>query len=146
MASEDEELQLSPTMVSLTNNGDESRSESQQLLGLITNTNFGSDSEDEFQPPAHPPNNARQVYLVTYSRADAVKVHDRAHFGAIVEEEFNRDDEVVAHWACGAEIHQKTRGFHYHLAINLKKRRHWMTVRDNLQKIMTSKWISDTGT
>ena len=35
-------------------------------------------------------------------------------------------------WVCGAQTHNQTRGFHYHLAIHLKKLRRWSNVRKGL--------------
>ena len=59
------------------------------------------DSED-FQPQAKKetlPNKARQIHLVTYSRADVLKVRRRKNFANIVSAEFNRNDQVVHQWA-----------------------------------------------
>jgi len=80
------------------------------------------------------PDGSRSTYLVTYSRADVVKVRGRQHFGEIVAEQFNRNDDVVEYWACSAEIH-RVEGIHYHLSIKLSKKRRFAEVRNNLKKI-----------
>ena len=75
---------------------------------------------------------ARQLYLITYSQADAVKVPSHARFAEMVCAEFNRDTNVVQSWVCGAEIHHKNQGFHYHLALKLLKSRRFRQVKINL--------------
>ena len=61
-----------------------------------------------------------QVYLFTYSRAEALRVQNRKQFTEFACEEFNREDEIVEHWVESAELHRQ-KGIHYHLAIKLKK-------------------------
>lgn len=77
---------------------------------------------------------SREVYLITYSRADVVKVAGRDKFGEIVTEQFNRADDVVEYWGCSAEIH-RTVGIHFHLAIKLKTKRRFKEVRNRLKKL-----------
>lgn len=83
------------------------------------------------------PNTPRTIYLVTYSRADAVKVQSRRMFADIICREFQRpsdgDNKVVKKWACAAEIHPNTDGFHYHLCIQLNRQRRFKQVALNLK-------------
>ena len=77
----------------------------------------------------------RQVYMVTYSQADAVKCSGRQSFAKLVVDEFNKDgSDVVKKWVCGAEIHHATQGFHYHLALKLHKKRRFRQVKINIEK------------
>lgn len=80
-----------------------------------------------------PMSKPRQVYLVTYSQADVLKVQSREQFAHFVTSEFNRDDSVVEHWVVSAELHRQ-HGFHYHLAIKLNKQRRFKQVRNLLKK------------
>lgn len=75
----------------------------------------------------------RQVYLITYSQADVLKVQSRKKFAEIICNEFNREDNIVENWVVSAELHRKG-GFHYHLALKLKKQRRFKQVRINLKK------------
>ena len=92
-----------------------------------------ADLEDDLptQPDPHRTTankNARTVYLVIYSQADAVKVSSREQFAKMVCDEFEREvdqESVIVKWACAAEIHIRTRGFHYHLALYLSSQRCW---------------------
>ena len=80
--------------------------------------------------------NPRCIYLVTYSRADALKVQSRKQFAEIVCAEFQRpvdgNNKIVSKWACAAEIHPNTDGFHYHLCIHLNRQRRFKQVALNL--------------
>jgi len=78
------------------------------------------------------PNKARQIYLVTYSQADVLKVPSRESFANIVSGEFNRNDQVVEQWCVSAELH-RTAGVHYHLAIKLRCPRRFRQARLNLK-------------
>ena len=75
----------------------------------------------------------RQIYLITYSQADVLKVQGRETFAEFVTNEFNRQDHVVDKWVVSAELHRKS-GIHYHLAIKLKKQRRFAQVRINLKR------------
>ena len=117
---------------------DDSFSSNQSLspcMVSVKRDDSDDDSENDFQntKATVPPNTAREVYLVTYSRADVVKVQDRKRFAEIVCSEFNRDDDVVQKWVCSAEMHRKE-GFHFHLAIKLNTCRRFRQVRLNLKK------------
>ena len=101
------DMSLSPCMLSRTMTNPEEVDDSE------------SDSED-FQPQAKKetlPNKARQIHLVTYSRADVLKVRRRKNFANIACAEFNRNDQVVHQWAVSAELHREA-GVHYHLALS----------------------------
>lgn len=86
------------------------------------------------EPPAEKktPNGSHEVYLVTYSRAEVVKVPGRREFGEMVAKHFNRADNIVEYWGCSAEIH-RVEGIHYHLSIKLKKKRRFSEVRNLMQ-------------
>ena len=93
-----------------------------------------SDSED-FQLQAKketPRNKARQIYLITYSRADVSKVTSRENFANIVCAEFSRNDQVVQQWAVSAKLHREA-GLHYHLVLKLKCPQRFRQVRLNLK-------------
>ena len=77
--------------------------------------------------------NGRFIYLITYSKADLLRVASREKFAQIICDEFNRNnDDVVLQWACCVENHTE-RGVHFHMSIKLKARRRFGEVRDNLQ-------------
>ena len=80
--------------------------------------------------------NARCIYLITYSQADAVKVPSRQAFADIICAEFQQPvdgkQQIVSKWACAAEIHPNTSGFHYHLCIHLNRQRRFKQVAMNL--------------
>lgn len=76
----------------------------------------------------------RRVYLITYSQRDETSFPTRESFAKVVVDAFNRDGvDMVDHWACCEEPHEVA-GYHYHLAIKLKKPRRWPTVRSILQE------------
>ena len=71
----------------------------------------------------------RQVYLVTYSRADEKKVSSRENFAEILLMEFGKDR--VVKWVCCAEPHTAS-GFHYHFAVKLTRDFRWKSVKNRL--------------
>lgn len=75
----------------------------------------------------------RQVYLVTYSRADLEKVKTREDFADIWVRAFGR--EVVQQWACCCEKHkEEPQQVHFHLSIKLKTVRRWKQVKANVTR------------
>ena len=85
--------------------------------------------------PQQADSNPKIVYLVTYSQADVVKVLDHERFPEIVSNAFQSPKDntpLVQKWVCGAETHNQTRGFHYHLAFHSKRLRRWSNVRKRL--------------
>ena len=73
----------------------------------------------------------RTVYLVTYSKADVLKIQSRKQFAEIVAEQFNRNGNIVLQWASSVELHREE-GVHYHLAIKLKAGRRFKQVKQNI--------------
>ena len=96
---------------------------------------FSNDSVEEFVQPKKKRLSlgARQVYLITYSQADILKVQSRKQFAAFVCEEFKSEDQIVEHWVVSNGFHRQ-KGIHYHLAIKLKKQRRFNQRRQNLKK------------
>ena len=97
-----------------------------------------SEGEEDLTPKTSKPvktttKQARQVYLITYSQADVLKVPSRSMFADLVCKQFNRNDDVVDRWASSIELHRKS-GVHYHLALKLKKDRRFNEVRKNIVK------------
>ena len=62
----------------------------------------------------------RQVYLITYSRADQGRFPTRESFVQAVLFSFNCTPAKVVQWCCCLERHAVT-GSHYHIAIKKKK-------------------------
>ena len=84
----------------------------------------------------------RSVYLITYSRADLVKVPSREYFARIVREGFDsvtgndnsNNRSFVEQWVCCQEPHRE-QGIHYHMAVKLCTRHRWLQVRDYLSRV-----------
>ena len=105
---------------------------------MISKTFSKSDSEEsdieEVAVPQERPSKPREVYLVTYSQADVLKVQSREKFAEIVCAQFNRNDNVVKQWVVSIELHRQS-GVHYHLALKLNCARRFKQVRENLKNI-----------
>ena len=59
----------------------------------------------------------RQVYLITYSKADLQKFPTRESFAQAVVKSFEATNTKIEHWVCSKEAHQvlQVNGFHYHM-------------------------------
>lgn len=77
-----------------------------------------------------PATKCRQVYLITYSRADELKVPSREAFVEIILNAFGQEN--IQKYVCCAEPHAE-QGFHYHMAIKLVKDMRWMRVKNSIQ-------------
>ena len=81
----------------------------------------------------------RLVYLITYSRADELKIASREAFAEAVCDAFsNLDVARVVHWVVSRELHNDAEGAefpaHYHMALKLDRRARWLRVRQSLQE------------
>jgi len=75
----------------------------------------------------------RSVYLITYSRANLLKVPNREAFSQMVCNAFvTQTPASPVHWVCAKEKHQDG-GVHFHCAIKLDRQQRWLSVRDYLQ-------------
>ena len=82
------------------------------------------------------PQNARSVYLITYSQANLEIVPDRRDFAMMVKDAFEKTGSgttVLQRWCCCKEEH-KDGNPHYHLAVKLNMQRRWASVRNYLAK------------
>ena len=61
----------------------------------------------------------RKTYLITYSQANYRKFPTRETFARAVLESFSGSESKakIKHWVCSNEPHDKTSGFHYHMAV-----------------------------
>ena len=78
------------------------------------------------------PQNARSVYLVTYSQANLEIVPERTDFAMIIKEAFEKTGggkTVLKQWCCCREDHRDGNP-HYHLAVKLNTQRRWASVRN----------------
>ena len=60
-----------------------------------------------------------------------IKVHDRQAFADLICDAFRNpkdEEDIIYKWAVAAEIHVKTRGFHYHMSLGLKYQRRWFDI------------------
>ena len=73
----------------------------------------------------------RQVYLITYSRADQGRFPTRESFVQAVLFSFNCTPAKVVQWCCCLERHAVT-GIHYHIAIKLNKNQRWLQSKRSL--------------
>ena len=101
------------------------------------NTNVCKKLDKDFETttknlPLEQLNTPRSVYLITYSKADVLKVPDRKKFGEMIQNEFDPNSlGIVIQWVSAAEMH-RLEGVHFHCAIKLKSPRRWKKVRENL--------------
>ena len=117
LTDDEDNSSMSPSVLSCTRLN--SRIASPNIKGLGHDSD---DASDFVEPKKKASSLPRQVFLITYSQADVVKVNDRKKFAEFVCAEFNREDDVVEKWVVSAEIHRQG-GFHYHMAIKLRKQR-----------------------
>ena len=80
------------------------------------------------------PRVVRQVYLITYPRADAQLCAGRREFAEMVVEAFDFDNGApkLMHWVVSREPHEGG-GHHYHMAICLTKNKRWGPAKRRLQ-------------
>ena len=89
------------------------------------NTNVCKKLDKDFETttknlPLEQLNTPRSVYLITYSKADVLKVPDRKKFGEMIQNEFDPNSlGIVIQWVSAAEMH-RLEGVHFHCAIKLK--------------------------
>ena len=103
----------------------------EETLPIDSSNNSDDDFVTEKSLPAKEAK--KNIYLITYSKADLLIVGSREKFAQIICDEFNRNnDDVVLQWAYYVENHTE-RGVHFHMSIKLKARRQFGEVRDNLQ-------------
>ena len=81
--------------------------------------------------PSNEPS-TRSVYLMTYSKADIVKVPDKAKFINIITDAFNKNGTAkILQYACAIENHADGTP-HFHMVIKLDKQKRWRAVRTYL--------------
>eukprot|EP00112_Aurelia_sp_Birch-Aquarium-sp1_P001416 Seg11504.1 transcript_id=Seg11504.1/GoldUCD/mRNA.D3Y31 product="hypothetical protein" protein_id=Seg11504.1/GoldUCD/D3Y31 len=75
----------------------------------------------------------RQVYLLTYSRADLSKFTTKESFAEAVVEVWRENGKKVLHWiVCREEHHDSDDaeyGLHYHMAVKLDAKARWLRVK-----------------
>ena len=76
---------------------------------------------------------SRSIYLVTYGQADLIKFTTRKSFADVITEAFSNGQAQIKQWVCSIENH-KDGGKHYQLAIKLDRNRHWLSIRNDLEK------------
>ena len=85
----------------------------------------------------------RQVYLITYSRADVAKIPSRERFAEVVLEAWGDSGVRVQHWVVCLEAHASSNtnasveinnAYHFHMALKLVKRARWLQVRKYLDQ------------
>ena len=76
----------------------------------------------------------RKTYLITYSEANYRKFPTREAVARAVLESFSGSESKVKvkHWVCSKEPHEKTSGFHYHMAVKFDGNRRWKTAKNFL--------------
>ncbi len=84
----------------------------------------------------------RQVYLITYSRADLILFPSREVFADAILDAWTKVSKCnVLHWVVAREKHQVQDGnptrfqsdFHYHMALKLEKKSRWLRVRNYVE-------------
>ena len=78
----------------------------------------------------------RQVYLITYSKANLRKFPTRESFAQAVVRSFEATNTKIEHWVCCKEAHQ-VNGFHYHMAIKLDRCKRWLSSKKKITKKIT---------
>ena len=75
----------------------------------------------------------RQVYLITYSKADPQKFPTRESFAQAVVKSFEAINTKIELWVCSKEAHQ-VNGFHYHMALKLNRCKRWLSPKRYLEE------------
>lgn len=92
------------------------------------------DPNDRFQSQSLDDRAQRQVYLVTYSRANLEKFPSRESFALTVVHAFALGSKIsVMQWACCREPHKEI-GLHYHLVLKLSTKKRWLSVKNQLME------------
>lgn len=78
------------------------------------------------------PRQRRQVYLITYSRADETRF-TRDDFSAAVLEAFQESPAQVLQWVCAQEQHADG-GSHFHMALKLDRVQRWLRIKHRLEE------------
>jgi len=97
------------------------------------------------------PQNARSVYLITYSQANLQIVNSREKFADIILEAFaqgtsSNPSNPIIQWCCSQENHADG-NLHYHMVIKLRNQRRWLATRNSIDKTYNIKvHFSDTHT
>lgn len=81
----------------------------------------------------------RQVYLITYSRANLSAFPTRQSFATAIINAFETTTVAkVLHWVVAVERHnddcEEDHGSHYHMAVKLSKKTRWANVRSYIDK------------
>ena len=81
----------------------------------------------------------KQVYLITYSRANLTAFPSRESFATAIVRAFEtKPTAKVLHWVVCIERHSddftEDRSFHYHMAVKLSKKTRWVNVRSYLDE------------
>ena len=81
------------------------------------------------------PNQARTVYLITYSQAVLIKIPTSSKFAELIVNDFNKNVlyDRCEFWVSSMKKHE-TSGFHYLLAIKLKGVYRWLSVKENIRR------------
>ena len=75
----------------------------------------------------------RQVYLITYSKADAQKFPTRESFAQALVKSFEAINTKIELWVFSKEAHQ-VNGFHYHMALKLNRCKRWLSSKRYLEE------------
>ena len=78
------------------------------------------------------PRQTRQVYLITYSRANITRF-TRETFSHAVLNAFQNTPAQTVQWVCAQEQHEDG-GIHFHMAIKLDRVQRWLRVKQRLQE------------
>ena len=110
---------------------------SSQVLELSTLTEnvAGDDAIEQSQPLGS--RQFRSIYLITYSRANEAIVPNRESFVQLVLDSFDNADQLtrceILQWVCSQE-RRRDGGIHYHMAVKLNARLHWLKIRNYLDE------------
>ena len=106
-----------------------------ELLNEYDSEEFSSEERDheilQSQDEEIDSRTVRQVYLITYSRADQARFPTRESFVQAVLFSFNGTPAKVVQWCCCLERHAVT-GIHYHMAVKLTKNLRWLQSKKSL--------------
>ena len=80
--------------------------------------------------------NQRTIFLISYLHVDLKLVPQRINFLRIIQDAFEQTDDKretkLKHWCCSKQDYRN--GYHYHVAVQLNKRRRWKKVQDYIIK------------
>lgn len=129
---------LSDMWLSEAGSCDESLLDATNLDSFLQSVDEGVYSESSIDPTQHSPPvvdkvdesvllsdpTPRSVYLITYSRADVLKVQSREEFGKLMAEQWPN----AVMWTVGTEMHRHE-GVHFHCALKLSSPKRWVSRR-----------------